>query len=71
MSVVLARKEIPMRAYVITTGIVFATLVAVHVLRAIEEGPQLLKEPPFILTTLAAAALFVWAMSLLRRSSRP
>jgi len=60
-----------MRAYVITTGIVFATLVAAHVLRAIEEGPQLLKEPPFILTTLAAAALFVWAMSLLRRSSRP
>ena len=32
-----------MRAYVITTGIVFAALVAVHVLRAIEEGPQLLK----------------------------
>lgn len=59
-----------MRAHVITTGIVFAVLVAVHVLRAIEEGPQLLKEPPFILTTLAAAALFVWAISLLRRSPR-
>lgn len=60
-----------MRAYVITTGIVFAVLIAVHVLRAIEEGPQLLKEPPFVLTTPAAAALFVWAMSLLRRSTRP
>ena len=60
-----------MLAYVITTGIVFAVLIAVHVLRAIEEGPQLLKEPPFVLTTLAAAALFVWAMSLLRRSTRP
>ena len=60
-----------MRAYVITTGIVFAVLIALHVLRAIEEGPQLLKEPPFVLTTLAAAALFVWAMSLLRRSTRP
>jgi hypothetical protein len=59
-----------MRAYVITTGILFAVLVAVHALRAIEEGPQLLKEPPFILTTLAAAVLFVWAMSLLRRSPR-
>jgi hypothetical protein len=54
-----------MRGYVIATGIVFAAVVAVDVLRAIEEGPQLLKEPPFILTTLAAAALFVWAMSLL------
>lgn len=60
-----------MRAYVITTGIVFAILIAVHVLRAIEEGPQLLKEPPFVLTTMAAAALFGWAMSLLRRSTRP
>jgi hypothetical protein len=59
-----------MRAYVITTGIVFAVLVAVHALRAIEEGPQLLKEPPFILTTLAAAVLLVWAVSLLRRSPR-
>ena len=59
-----------MRAYVITTGIVFAVLTAVHVLRAIEEGPQLLKEPVFVLTTLAAATLFVWAMSLLRRSTR-
>ena len=60
-----------MRAYVITTGAVFAILVAVHVLRAIQEGPELLKEPPFILTTVAAAALCVWAMTLLRRSTRP
>ena len=60
-----------MRTYVITTGIVFALLVVVHILRAIEEGWQLLKEPPFVLTTLAAMALFLWAMSLLRRPPRP
>ena len=59
-----------MRAYVITTAIAFAVLVVLHVWRALEEGALLLKEPPFILTTLAAAALFVWAMSLLRRSPR-
>ena len=59
-----------MRSYVITTGVVFALLVVAHILRAIEEGPQLMKQPLFILTTLAAAALFVWAMSLLRRSPR-
>lgn len=70
MPVVHSRKEIEMRAYVITTAIAFAVLVVLHVLRAIEEGALLLKEPPFILTTLAAAALFVWAMSLLRRSPR-
>ena len=60
-----------MRSYIITTGVVFALLIIAHILRAIEEGPQLMKEPPFILTTLIAAALFVWAMSLLRRSPRP
>ena len=60
-----------MRAYVITTSVLFAILVAVHALRAIEEGPQLLKEPPFVLTTLGAAVLFAWAVSLLRRSPRP
>jgi len=60
-----------MRAYVITTAIVFALLVVAHILRAIGEGSQLMKQPPYILTTLAAAVLFVWAMSLLRRSPRP
>ena len=47
MPVVFSRKEFLMRAYVITTGVVFAIFIAVHVLRAIQEGPQLLKEPPF------------------------
>ena len=60
-----------MRAYVITTGVVFAVVVVAHILRLIEEGSQLMKQPPFILTTLAGAALFVWALSLLRRSPRP
>jgi hypothetical protein len=60
-----------MRAYVITTGVVFALLVVAHLLRVIQEGSQLMKQPPFILITLAAAALFVWAMSLLRGSPRP
>ena len=71
MCVALLRKEDLMRAYVITTGIVFAVLVVAHILRALAEGSQLMKQPLYILTTLAAAALFVWAMSLLRRSPRP
>ena len=64
-------EEVLMRAYVVTTGIAFGLLVVAHILRFIEEGSQLMKEPLFILTTLAGAALFVWAMSLLRRSPRP
>jgi hypothetical protein len=60
-----------MKAYVITTGVVFGLLVLAHILRAIAEGSQVVKSPSFILITLAAAALFVWAMRLLRRSPRP
>ena len=59
-----------MKAYVITTSVVFGMLVLAHILRAIAEGSQVVKEPFFILTTLAAAALFVWAIRLLRRSPR-
>jgi tellurite resistance protein TehA-like permease len=59
-----------MNAYVITTGVVFGLVVLAHVLRAFAEGSQVLKQPWFILFTVAAAALFVWAMSLLRRSPR-
>jgi hypothetical protein len=57
-----------MRAYVITTAIVFALLVLAHIMRFIDEGPELLNKPSFLLTTLAGAALFVWAVTLLRRS---
>jgi hypothetical protein len=60
-----------MKAYVITTGVVFGLLVLAHILRVIAEGSQVVKSPSFILITLAAAALFVWAMRLLRRSPRP
>ena len=34
-----------MKAYVITTGVVFGLLTLVHVWRAIEEGPQLAPNP--------------------------
>jgi len=71
MRVAPLRGEVLMRAYVITTGIVFALLVVAHILRVIEERSQLMKQPPFIFTTFAAVALFVWAMSLPRRSPRP
>lgn len=57
-----------MKAYIIITGIVFGLLVVAHVWRAIAEGPQILHQPWFDVITLAAAALFVWAMCLLRGS---
>jgi hypothetical protein len=48
-----------MRAYVLTSGIIFALLAVV--LRVAAEGTHLAMEPFFILTTLAAIAMSVWA----------
>ena len=56
-----------MKAYVITTGIVFALIVVAHVARVMAEGAQLLKEPSFIFTSLLSVALCVWAWRVLRR----
>jgi hypothetical protein len=57
-----------MKAYVITTGVVFAALVIAHVARLFAEGLRLLTEPFFVLMTAAAAALAVWAGWLVSRS---
>ena len=59
-----------MKAYLITTGIVFAAIVAIHGLRFYFEGMRLMKEPHFVFLTLFAAALSVWAWCLLGRMSR-
>jgi len=56
-----------MKAYLITTGIIFALIVAAHILKAIEEGPGTAKDPFFIILTLLAAGLCVWAGRLLRK----
>ncbi len=57
-----------MRAYVMTTGVIFGILVVVHVWRAVVEGPHLATDPWYILITLAAAGLCVWAWRVLRRA---
>jgi hypothetical protein len=58
------------RTYVITTGVVFGLLAVVHIWRAIEEGPQLAKDPWYVLITVAAGALSLWAWRVLRGSPR-
>ncbi len=59
-----------MKAYLITTGSLFGVLTVLHVWRIIEEGPQLARNPWWILITIAAAALAVWAWRLLRLAAR-
>jgi hypothetical protein len=58
------------RAYLLTSGVAFALLFLAHISRVIQEGVQLFKGPLFVLTTLASAAMFAWALALLLRKSR-
>ncbi len=51
-----------------TSGAVFGLLTLVHLWRIIEEGRHLATEPWFVLATVAAGALCVWAWRLLRQS---
>jgi len=54
-----------------TTGAVFGLLTLAHVLRIIEEGSHLARDPWYVLITMAAGALCLWALRLLRHSARP
>ncbi len=56
-----------MRAYVMTTGIVFALVFIAHMWRVIVEDFKPLTEPVFILLTLVALGLTAWSARLLRR----
>ncbi len=57
-----------MRTYVMTTGVIFALLVVAHVWRLFAESASPATDPFYILMTLAAGLLGVWALLLLRRS---
>ena len=59
-----------MKAYVVTTGILFAAIVGVHIERIFAEGPRFAKDPFFVVMTLLAAALCVWAWKLFRAMPR-
>ena len=59
-----------MKTYVMTTGVIFGLLTFVHIWRGIEEGAHLAKDPWFVLITLAAATLSLWAWRLVLRSSQ-
>lgn len=59
-----------MKAYLITTGTIFGLITLAHIWRAVEEGSRLATDPWFVLLTVMAAGLSIWAWRLLSRSSR-
>lgn len=58
-----------MKAYVITTGTMFALITVAHVWRMTIE-PGVATEPAYVALTLLAAGLGVWAWRLLRRPAQ-
>jgi hypothetical protein len=58
-----------MRAYVLTTGVVFGLIVIAHAARIVAEGIQVAGNPFFVITTALAAGLVAWASRLLFHST--
>ena len=54
-----------MRAYLITTGVLFALVAVAHVWRVIAESRALATDPWFVLLTILAVAMSAWAFRLL------
>lgn len=58
-----------MKAYLATTGVLFALIVVAHVMRVTAEGFPLLRDVWWLLMTAASAALAVWAWRLYRQQA--
>ena len=56
-----------MRTYVMTTGVIFGLLVVAHVWRMFAESASLATDPWYLLVTVIALLLSLWAVVLLRR----
>ena len=56
-----------MRAYVLTSGLIFFALALAHAARLVQEGAAPLGEPIFVVTTLLAFAMTIWAFLIWRR----
>ena len=60
-----------MKAYLITTGTAFALISVAHIWRAVVDGAHLATDPTFVLLTIAAVGLSIWAWLQLCRLPRP
>jgi uncharacterized membrane protein len=56
-----------MRRYLIVTAAIFVIILGAHAARIVAEGTRLLIEPDFVLASLAALGMTIWAFVLLRR----
>jgi hypothetical protein len=60
-----------MRAYLWTTGVIFGLITVAHIARVISESHDLIRDPFYVLLTVLAAGMCVWAVRLLRTQPNP
>jgi hypothetical protein len=58
-----------MKAYVITTGLLFLALALAHVSRVFWESQALAKDPENVIVGLIALGLSIWAFTVVRRAA--
>lgn len=56
-----------MKAYVITTGVIFLLVLLAHIARLFAEGAHLLLQPVFAFTSVLSIALTIWSWRIFRR----
>ena len=56
-----------MKAYIITSGTIFAAITVAHIMRMVAEGRHVSTEPLYIILTLLSAGLTIWAAWLVLR----
>ena len=59
-----------MKTYLMTTCALFGLLTVAHIWRMIAESSHFATDPWYLLITVTAVALCLWAAALLRRSTR-
>lgn len=59
-----------MKAYLMTSGTLFGLITLAHLLRIVMESRHLAADPWFLLTTVAAGGLCLWAWRLLKSLAR-
>jgi hypothetical protein len=59
-----------MKAYLLTTVMIFALLTVLHVVHIVEDWQRRLTDPFYMALTVLAAAMGVWGVRLLRAAPR-
>jgi hypothetical protein len=57
-----------MKTYIVTTGLLFCLITVAHIARIVAER-HLARDPWYLLLTIAAAVLAIWAWRLVRASA--